>query len=199
MRALRLPAAGLLVGAGLVLLSWPPAWAGAPTEQLKSSVDKVTRVLEDPALRSQSKTEERMAAIRKEAENIFDFDETSRRALGSHWRTLSEQDRQEFVSLFADLLQRAYLSKIGRYGGEKITYAGDAIEGDLATVKTRLLTKEGTQVPVDYRMRRRGDRWLVYDISLEGVSLVANYRTQFNKIIETASYQELVRKLKAAE
>ena len=187
-----------LLGVGAVLLPMAVARAGEPTDQLKGSIDQVIRVLEDPALKSDAKAKERSASIRKLADNIFDFGETARRALGPHWRSLSEQDRQEFVSLFADLLQRSYIAKIERYSGEKITYAGDSVDGELATVKTRFLTKDGTEIPVDYRMLRRGDRWLVYDVVVEGVSLVNNYRTQFNRIIQTGSYQELVAKMKSS-
>jgi phospholipid transport system substrate-binding protein len=176
-----------------------PGWAGAPTDQLKGSVDQVIRLLDDPRLKSASMEQERRAAIRKEADAIFDFAESAKRALGPHWQHLSDENRQEFVSLYADLLQRAYISKIERYSGEKITYAGESADADLVTVKTRFLAKQGTEIPVDYRMRRHGDRWLVYDVFVEGVSLIANYRTQFNKIIQTASYAELVRKMKAAE
>jgi phospholipid transport system substrate-binding protein len=172
------------------------AAAGAPSEQLKASVDRIIRILEDPGLKADTRTRERRAAIRGEADRIFAFEETAKRALGPHWRGLSEQDRREFVPLFADLLQHSYISKIEQYNGEKITYAGDAVEGDLATVKTRFTTRNGTPVPVDYRMLRRGDQWLVYDVNIEGVSLIANYRTQFNKIIRTDSYQALVAKLR---
>ena len=186
---------GVLVGATLIR----PGWAGAPTDQLKSSVDAVIRILEDQRLKPVSMERERRSAIRKEADATFDFAESARRALGPHWQRLNDQERQEFVSLYADLLQRAYISKIERYSGEKISFAGESVETDQATVKTRFATKQGTEVPVDYRMLRHGDRWLVYDVFVEGVSLIANYRTQFNKIIQTASYAELVRKLKAAE
>jgi phospholipid transport system substrate-binding protein len=110
---------------------------------------------------------------------------------------LPEADREEFVALFADLLERAYISKIEQYSGERIAFAGDSIESDVATVKTRFTTKRGAEVPVDYRMLRHGDRWLVYDVSIEGMSLVANYRGQFDKIIETSSYQELMKRMKA--
>ncbi len=191
-------AGSVLLSLALSFLPWSQAWAGAPTDQLKESVDQVIHILQDPSLRSESKAQERRAAIRHEADKIFDWQETAKRALGTHWRNLSEQDRKEFVSLFTDLLERAYVSKIESYSGEKITYAGDTIDGDLATVKTRFTTKKGTEVPVDYRMLKQGDRWLVYDVNIEGVSLVANYRTQFNRIIQTASYQELVTKMKSS-
>jgi phospholipid transport system substrate-binding protein len=185
--------AGFLVGAPVVVE------AGAPTDQLKSSVEQIVKVLEDPALKADSRVKDRRAAIRKEAEVVFDFTETAKRALGRHWQGLSEKDRQEFTGLFTDLIERAYISKIERYSGERIAYAGEAVDGGLATVRTRFVTKQGTEVPVDYRMQQRGDRWLVYDVSVEGVSLINNYRTQFDKIIQTSSYAELVRKMKAAE
>ena len=185
--------AGFLVGAPVVVE------AGAPTDQLKSSVEQIVKVLEDPALKTESRVKDRRAAIRKEAEVVFDFTETAKRALGRHWQGLSEKDRQEFTGLFTDLIERAYISKIERYSGERIAYAGESVDGGLATVRTRFVTKQGTEIPVDYRMQQRGDRWLVYDVSVEGISLVNNYRTQFEKIIQTSSYAELVRKMKAAE
>jgi phospholipid transport system substrate-binding protein len=190
-----------LVLLGLLLLIGSPteASAGAPTDQLRASVDQIIKVLDDPALKPEGKAAERRAAIRKEAVVVFDFTETAKRALGRHWQGLSEQDRQEFTALFTDLIERAYISKIERYSGERIAYAGEAVDGALATVRTRFVTKQGTEVPIDYRMQQRGERWLVYDVSVEGVSLINNYRTQFDKIIQTSSYAELVRKMKAAE
>jgi len=180
---------------------WAPASAdaGAPTDQLRSSVDQMVKVLDDPALKADSRAQDRRAAIRKEAQVVFDFGETAKRALGRHWQGLSEKDRQEFTGLFTDLIERAYISKIERYSGERIAYAGESVEGGLATVRTRFVTKQGTEIPVDYRMQQRGDRWLVYDVMVEGVSFISNYRTQFDKIIQTSSYAELVRKMKAAE
>jgi phospholipid transport system substrate-binding protein len=174
-----------------------PAGAGAPTDQLKASVDQVIRILEDPALKPEAMTRERRDAIRREAANIIDFGETARRALGRHWQSLGEPERQEFVSLFADLMERAYVTRLEQYSGERIGYVGESVDGDTATVRTRFVTKRGVEIPADYRMLRRGDRWLIYDVLVEGVSLVANYRTQFNRIIETSSYDELVRRMKA--
>ncbi len=185
--------------AGLWVCAPASAGAGAPTDQLKVSVEQIVKVLEDPGLKPEAKLKERRAAIRKEAEVVFDFSETARRALGRHWPALAEKDRQEFTGLFTDLIERAYISKIERYSGERIAYAGEAIDGALATVRTRFVTKQGTEIPVDYRMQQRGDRWLVYDVSVEGVSLINNYRTQFDKIIQTSSFAELVRRMKAAE
>jgi len=199
MRVDRVARIVLVALAGLVACAPASADAGAPTDQLKSSVEQIIKVLEDPALKAESRAADRRAAIRKEAEGVFDFGETAKRALGRHWQNLSDKDRQEFTGLFTDLIERAYISKIERYSGERIAYAGEAVDGGLATVRTRFVTKQGTEVPIDYRMQQRGDRWLVYDVSVEGVSLINNYRTQFDKIIQTSSYAELVRKMKAAE
>jgi phospholipid transport system substrate-binding protein len=185
---------------GLVLalaVAVPPAWAGAPTDQLKSQVDRALKVLEDPVLKEKPK--ERRVAVRKVADDIFDFGETAKRSLGRHWNARTQVERDEFVKLFGDLLERSYISKIELYGGEKIQYVGDKIEGDQASVQSKLLTKSGSDVPIEYRMLKKGDRWLVYDVIIEGVSLIANYRTQFNKIIQTSSYAELVRKMKTRQ
>ena len=184
---------------GLLAWSPAPAHAGAPTDQLKGAVDQIVKVLEDPGLKAQGREKERRAAIRREAETVFDFGETAKRALGRHWQPLAEKDRQEFTSLFSDLIERAYISKIERYSGERITYTGESMDGAVASVRTRFVTKQGTEIPIDYRMQQRGDRWLVYDVVVEGISLINNYRTQFEKIIKTSSYAELVRRLKAAE
>ena len=199
MRFRLVPCVILVAVTGLTVGAPASARAGAPTDQLKASVDQIVRVLEDPGLRVQARARDRRAAIRKEAEVVFDFTETAKRALGRHWQGRSEKDRQEFTRLFTDLIERAYISKIERYSGERITYAGESVDAGLATVRTRFVTKQGTEVPVDYRMHERGDRWLVYDVSVEGVSLVNNYRTQFDKIIQSSSYAELVRRMKAAD
>lgn len=181
-------------------LAWAPGAGGAgsgPTEQLKGPIDRVLQVLEDPALKGEARAAERHRAVRQIADEIFDFEEISRRAMAQHWRSLTEAQRKEFVGLFSDLLERAYMSKIELYRGEQIQYPAERIEGDFAIVSTRLITKKGTEVPIDYRMLKRGDRWRIYDVSIEGVSLVANYRTQFNNVIRTSSYDELLRKLRS--
>lgn len=176
------------------ILAVTAAEAGAPTDQLKQQVDEVVRVLEDPA--AKARPARRRAAVRKIAENIFDYPDTARRALGPHWAARTPEEQREFVTVFADLLDRAYLSKIDLYQGEKVRYADETVDGNQATVKTMLVTPKGTSIPVDYRMHLVNGRWLVYDVVIEGVSLVANYRTQFNRIVRSESYQALVQKLR---
>jgi len=186
------------VATALIFVS-PPAQASAPTEDLRQHVDQVIKILQRPDLEGDNKTTERRTAVRKVANDIFDFQETAKRSLGRHWQARTPAEREEFTRLFADLLEQAYISKIDRYSGENVNYVGESMEGEQATVRTKILTKQGAQVPVDYRMLRQGDHWRVYDVIIEGVSLTANYRTQFNKIIQTSSFDDLVAKLKAKE
>jgi phospholipid transport system substrate-binding protein len=175
------------------------ASSGAPTDQLRAQIDRVIKTLDDPDLQRANRAVERRKAVRKIAEEIFDFGETARRSLGRHWAARTPAERDEFVRLFADLMERSYISKIELYSGERVAFSGDTVDGDHATVRSRIVTKGGSEVPVDYRMLKRGERWLVYDVTIEGVSLVANYRSQFNKIIQTSSYQELVKRLKTKQ
>jgi phospholipid transport system substrate-binding protein len=188
----------VLVGAvALALVAARPVAAGVPTDTLKGNVDRIIKLLENPELKGRPK--DRRAAVRKMAGEIFDVGETARRSLARHWQARTPTEREEFVQLFGDLLEVSYISKIELYGGEKIVYSGDTIDGEQATVRTKLITKQGSEVPVDYRMLKRGEKWMVYDVVIEGVSLVSNYRTQFNKIIQTSSYEELVKKLKTKQ
>jgi phospholipid transport system substrate-binding protein len=196
MKPLRHACLVLASALALVLLTGRGATAGPPTDQLRESIDRALKALEDPELRKEIRTRERRAALRGIANETFDFEEMTKRALARHWHGRTPAEQKEFVQLFADLLERSYASKIELYGGEKISYVGESVEGELATVRTKIVTKQDTAVPVDYRMHRRGDRWLVYDVVIEGISLVANYRSQFNAIIQTSTYQGLVARMK---
>lgn len=168
------------------------AQAGPPTEQVKQYTDQVQRILQDPALRQADKR----AAVRKVAAEVFDVQETAKRALGRHWQARTSAEREEFVQLFADLLERTYIHKIDLYGGERLVYIQEAVDGDYATVRAKVATRQGTEVPVEAKLHRRGERWLIYDVAVENISLIANYRSQFDRIIRTASFQELMSRLR---
>jgi len=183
----------------LALLTARDAAAGPPTDQLRGSIDLVLKTLTDPELKKEANTPRRRAMIRSIANEIFDFAEISQRSLGRHWQARTPAEREEFVRLFGDLLEYSYITKIESYSGEKIQYGGDVIDGDQAVAKTRIVTKQGTEIPVDYRMLLKDDRWRAYDVNIEGVSLVANYRTQFNAIIQRTGYPDLVAKLRAKQ
>ena len=173
--------------------------AGPLTDQVHESIDTVLKVVSDPELKKDARTTERRRMIRQVAADLFDFTEISQRSLGTHWRARTPAEREQFITLFGDLLEYAYISKIETYSGETIKYLGEAVDGQQAVVKTRIVTKQGTEIPVDYRMMQNGNRWLVYDVTIEGVSLVSNYRSQFNAVIQRSGYPDLVAKLKAKQ
>ena len=192
-------ALALTVAAATLAARPGAAAAGAPLEQLRTRVDRVLKVLDDPELKKDGKAKDRRVVVRQIANEIFDFAETAQRALGRHWPARTPAEQVEFVRLFSDLMERSYISKVELYGGEKIQYVSDMIDADQAKVQTKLLTRQGSDIPIEYRMHKKGERWLVYDVIIEGVSLIANYRSQFNKIIQTSSYQELVRKMRTKQ
>jgi phospholipid transport system substrate-binding protein len=169
-----------------------PAWALTPTEELRQYTDQVLKVLQNPALTPKT----RRSAIRDLAIEAFDVSETARRALGPHWQQLTAPQQTEFVRVFKDLLELTYISRIDEYGGERIRYASEKVDGDTGSVRALIITKQGTEVPVESRVVRKGDRWLIYDVLIENVSLVANYRSQFDRVIRSGSYDELVKRLK---
>ena len=185
----------LAAGLALSLAVVSDLWAGPVSDQLRGQVDRVIKILDDPRLKGDTHAEERRVAMRKVVDETFDFGEMSKRALGPHWGGRTPAERDDFVGLFADLLERTYLSRITQYNGEPIVYLGESVDGDQSVVKTKIVTRQGAEIPVEYNLIRRNERWLVYDVRIEGISLVGNYRTQFNKIIQTTSYRELVRKL----
>ena len=168
-----------------------------PAQELRNRVDRAVEVLADPSLKGTAGTAERRTRVRKIADEIFDYGEMSKRALGVHWQQLSPGDRERFVRLFSDLLDRAYFEKIDSYSGEKVQYLNAKVDGDQAIVPTRVITERGSEVPVEYRMIRQQGRWVVYDVVIEGVSLVSNYRSQFDRIVRTGSIAELLKRLEA--
>ncbi|MBI2159103.1 MAG: ABC transporter substrate-binding protein [Candidatus Rokubacteria bacterium] len=185
-------AAALLVAVSLQ----PRAWAGQPADHLFAGIDQALRILDDPELRKPGRSQERRQAIRRIMNHIFDFEEISRRSLGRHWEERTPAERDEFIQVFGDLLERSYMGQIETYNGEKVALLGDTIEGESATVRTKIVTGQGAEVLVEYRMLRRGDRWRAFDVVFEGVSLVANYRSQFDRIIQRTSYQQLVKQVR---
>jgi phospholipid transport system substrate-binding protein len=170
--------------------------AGEPTNQLKLTVDSVIDMLKNKDMKSPKKADQRRAALRKTVGERFNYEEMAKRSLALHWRNRTTQEKKEFVSLYSELLEQSYVNKIESYTDEKIVYADEIIDGDYASVKTKIITKRNVEVPIEYRLLKAGTQWKVYDVVIEGVSLVNNYRNQFNRVIRTASYEELVKRLK---
>ena len=190
----------VLIGIGVVVIGLFRAclvYAGEPIEQIKKATDKIIDIVKDPALKVPEKEPQRRKLIRAAVDEIFDWDEMAKRTLGRHWRKRTEEEKKQFIYLFGKLLERTYLDKVEGYSGEKVIYVGDRVEGNYALVKVKINTKQETEIRVLYRMRKKDRKWMVYDISIEGVSLINNYRTQFNNILVRSSYKKLIEKLKA--
>ena len=185
-----------LVAALLIVALAAPAHAGPPTDAVKSHVARALKVLENSSLKGDAHAAERRKMLREIANGLFDFEDMSRRTLATHWRARTPEERQKFVGLFADLLENTYFAKIDTYsGGGNVRYTGENTQSDESTVRTVIVTAKGTEIPADYRLLHRDGRWMVYDVNIEGVSLVGNYRAQFNQIIQRSSYKELVQRL----
>jgi phospholipid transport system substrate-binding protein len=171
------------------------AHAGEPTEAIRGTIDEVLRILADKELKQPSKANERRQLLEKVVGERFDYQEMSRRSLGASWNNLSDKEKQEFVSLFQTLLVNTYADKVESYSGEGVQYVNERREKEYAEVRTRVLTGK-TEIPLDYRLLYKDSAWRVYDVVVDGVSLVNNYRGQFTKILRTSSYADLVDQLR---
>lgn len=191
-RSLLLCALGVLV----IFAGVRPVFAGVPMDEVKKTTEEVLSVLRNNELKGPAKEELRRQKILEIVSQIFDFREMAKRSLGIYWRRITPQQRDEFVPLYKDLLNDTYMRKVERYTNEKIVYTDESIQDGYAVVKTRVMTNTGTEIPLDYRLMKNNARWVVYDVVIEGVSLVNNYRSQFSQIIRSDSYDELVKRLK---
>jgi phospholipid transport system substrate-binding protein len=165
-----------------------------PRDVVQAAVTRVVTMLSDseppPGLRVQG--DRGRAELRRVAGSLFDFDEMARRTLTRHWPERTTEEQNEFIRLFADLLERAYLPRIEEYSGESIVYVAESIDGGYATVRSRVISRRRTETSLDYRLHLRDGRWRVYDILIDHVSFVATYRAEFNRIIQLTSYDALV-------
>lgn len=177
------------------------ATAGEPTDVVRQITDQVLKILEDPQFQAPNRQAERQERLHKIAEQVFDWQEMARRALAVHWRERTPQEQQEFVRLFRDLVEGTYINRLESSIQEKreIQYVGEQVDGSRATVKTNVVTRRNQQVPIEYRLQKADGRWLIYDVLVEGISLVNNYRSQFNRIITSSSYNDLVQKMKTRQ
>jgi phospholipid transport system substrate-binding protein len=177
------------------------AMAGEPTDLVRQTTDEVLKILDDPQFQAPNRQAERQERLHKLADQVFDWQEIARRALAVHWRERTPQEQQEFVKLFRDLVEGTYLNRLETAAQEKrdIQYVGEQVDGSRAAVKTIVVTRRNQQVPIEYRLHKVDGRWLIYDVLVEGISLVNNYRSQFNRIITSSSYNELVHKMKTKQ
>lgn len=187
---------GLALLLAIALCTPAVAMGGEPTEQIRGAIDRGLAIVKRADLQGDAKKAERRALLRKELFPYFHFDEMARRSLGVHWKNRSPRERQEFVKLFTDLLENAYAGKIEGYKGEKIRFGKETLDLPYAEVKTTIVTPQGQEFSLDYRLLADGSRWRVYDIVIEGVSLVNNYRSQFAGILQKSSFDEMTKQLK---
>ncbi len=171
------------------------ARAEGPTDAIRGTITQMIAILEDEALKKPERAEERRRKLEKVIGARFDYEEMAKRSLGKRWNTLSASERETFVTLFTALLDKAYTGKIEGYSGEQVKYLNERTKGDYAQVDTKVISGK-VEIPLDYRMLKRSNQWRVYDVVVDGVSLVRNYRGQFTKIIKSSSYDELVRTLR---
>lgn len=164
-----------------------------PTDDVKKTVDEVIRIVSDKNLKRNDK--KRRQALKSSISVIFDYNEMAKRSLGKHWNARSAEEKKHFSDLFSNLLEKTYANKIESYNNEKVIYLKENVDGNRAEVKSKVVTSKRDEYTMDYRLLNQGGKWMVYDVVIEGVSLVSNYRSQFNKIITADGYGELVRKL----
>jgi phospholipid transport system substrate-binding protein len=176
---------------GILCLQFPGlAAAGLPTDQTRETVDKVLGILQSGA-----NGDQRRQQLRDTIYPRFDFPEMAKRSLGSHWSRRTPQEQQEFTKVFTGLLESSYVDKIETFNGEKVVYAREQVDGNNAEVFTKVVTKKGEEFSINYKLHRVGGEWKVYDVVVEDISLVNNYRSQFNRILANASFDELMKKL----
>ncbi|MBW2049179.1 MAG: ABC transporter substrate-binding protein [Deltaproteobacteria bacterium] len=180
----------------MTLVNAGVATAGGPTEDVRETTDKLIAIVSDPALKAPDKADKKAAQIRKAVDERFDWREMSRRTLARHWKKRTEEEKEEFIKLFGKLLERTYLDKVEGYSGEKVLYVKERVKGKYAIVVVKIITRKDTEILVKYKLKKKEDEWMVYDISIEGVSLVNNYRKQFSSILSRSSYEDLVKRLK---
>jgi len=188
----------LLIALVIAAITLPAfqARAGLPTDQIKATVDKALVVLKDPRLKPPAKQTERRDQLKQVLFTRFNFAEMAKRSLGSNWSRRTPQEQEEFVRLFTEVLERAYADIIETYLDEKIVYLNEKVDAGYADVNSKVVTTKGDEYSINYRAQLVGNEWKIYDVVAENISLVNNYRSQFNRVIAKSSYEELVRRLK---
>jgi phospholipid transport system substrate-binding protein len=180
----------------LSLASLTRAHAGAPLDLVRTTVDRAIQILKDPELSSPDKKQEPVDRLREALVAIFDYEEMAKRALGPHWRQRTPAEQEEFVKLFRDFLEKVYSDKIDLYGGQKVRFGREVIDNEFAQVESTIIQPKGEEIAVVYKLRQVNGQWKVYDAIVDNISIVNNYRSQFDRVISSSSYEELVKRLR---
>jgi phospholipid transport system substrate-binding protein len=173
-----------------------PAVAATPKEEIQSAIEKVVAILKDPKLKSEAKKQERLEQLRQVIFPKFDFTEMAKRSLGANWQRRSPEEQQEFAKLFTHMIEGAYVENLDSYNGEKVTVTGEKQDQGFAQVSSKIVANNGEEYSVDYKLYQSGNDWKVYDVVIENVSIVNNYRSQFNRVIARSSFEDLMRRMK---
>jgi phospholipid transport system substrate-binding protein len=186
----------LMIGALMVLYSCTLAHAGEPTEAIREAVDQGVAILKNATLEDPKQRGRVIDRLREIVFPLFDFKEMAMRSLGANWRRINAQQQKEFVSTFTALLEKTYADQIDIYDGQKVDFTGESIDGNYAQVDSRILDKQGRSYSVVYRLHNIDGKWRIYDVVAENISLVNNYRSQFNRVIARSSFEELLKTMK---
>jgi len=188
----------LILGLGTILVvgtAGTRLWASAPGEQVKATIDQVMEVLKDPKLQGPSKKAERREKLRQVVLPRFDFAEMAKRALGNNWNRYPDKQR-EFVTAFTQLLEETYADQIELANGDKVVYLNERTEKDYSEVATKVISPKGEETSMTYKLHPVDSDWKVFDIVVENISIVNNYRSQFNRVLSNASLDELIKRIK---
>ena len=185
-----------IVAVWILICNDPPAHAGEPTEAIRGAVNQGVEILKSAKLDNQRQRAQVIDRLRQIVYPLFDFSEMAMRSLGSNWRRLNPEQRKEFVSTFTALLEKTYAEQIDLYNGQQVVYSGESIDGNYAQVDSRIIDKNGQTYSVVYRLHKVDGKWRIYDVVAENISLVNNYRSQFNRVITKSSVEELLKIMK---
>src|SRR6266550_3953740 len=185
-----------MVAVSILVCSGKAANAGEPTEAIRGAVNQGVEILKNAKLDNQKQRAQVIDQLRQVVYPLFDFNEMAMRSLGANWRRLNPQQRKEFVSTFTALLEKTYANQIDLYNGQQVIYTGENVDGDYAQVNSRIIDKNGQTYSVVYKLHRVDGKWRIYDVVAENISLVNNYRAQFNRVIAKSSFEELLKMMK---
>ena len=171
------------------------AHAGEPLELVKTTAERAIEIFKDPQFQPQEKKKERIERVKETVSPFFDYEEMARRALGPHWRRRTPAEQQAFVKLFRGFMETIYSDKIDFYSGEKVLFGRESIDDGFAQVESSVVNGKGEEIHIVYKLRRSQGKWKVYDAVIENISIINNYRSQFDRVIGKSSYEELVKVL----
>jgi phospholipid transport system substrate-binding protein len=190
-------------GVGVFLYLWLslafPAAAAVPADQIQRTIDEVLAILKDPAFKSAASKTERFNRLKEVIEPQFDFAEMAKRSLGPHWQRRSPDEQREFERVFADLLETNYIETIESYSGEKVVITSEKQDKEYAEVGSKIVSAKGEEFSIYYKLHLTGGKWKIYDVVIENISVVNNFRSQFNRVISQSSYQDLLQRMKAKQ